>query len=145
MKNIFLAAIWSFVLFTNNIYAQSIRLDKKNIEAVHVYVSSEIQLGKEVIRVIKDSNVKEVDEPTFVKLKGIHFRNGSIEVKVMSRLLKVRRTLPEVLSVSPSVSTTAIRNMKVSISAPSTQEQMTRCDEIMPFNIILIPNTNLTA
>jgi hypothetical protein len=88
MKIIFLASIGNFVLLTNYLYAQSIPLDKKNIEPVHVFVSSEIQPGKEVIRVVKDSGVKEVDEPTFVKIKGINFRNGTIEVKVMSRLLK---------------------------------------------------------
>src|SRR5205814_6058844 len=28
------------------------------------------------------------DEPTFVKIPGINFKNGAIEVKVLSRLLK---------------------------------------------------------
>jgi hypothetical protein len=41
-----------------------------------------------VIKVIKDSSVKEFDEPTFVKIKGIDFKNGTIEVKVLSRLLR---------------------------------------------------------
>ncbi|WP_378410445.1 family 16 glycoside hydrolase [Rhodocytophaga aerolata] len=45
-------------------------------------------MGKEAVKVIKDSTVKEVDEPTFVKIKGIDFSNGTIEVKVLSRLLK---------------------------------------------------------
>ncbi len=88
MKNIFLAGICCFAMFTNNIYAQSVRLDKNNMEAVHVYLSAEKLMGMDVIRVIKDSNVKEVDEPTFVKIKGIQFKNGTIEVKVLSRLLK---------------------------------------------------------
>ena len=39
------------------------------------------------VRVIKDSSVKLVDEPTFVKIKGIHFQDGEIQVKVFSRLL----------------------------------------------------------
>ena len=43
--------------------------------------------GKEVVKVIKDSAVTEVDEPTFAKLKGLDFKNGTIEVKVLSRLL----------------------------------------------------------
>ena len=75
-------------LFANNTYAQSISLDKNNMEAVHVYMSAEKQMGKEVIRVIKDSNVKDFDEPTFVKIRRIQFKNGTIEVKVLSRLLK---------------------------------------------------------
>jgi hypothetical protein len=77
-----------FVLIANNLYAQSISLNKNNIEAVHVSVSAEKLMGKEAIKVIKDSSIKEVDEPTFVKIKGIDFKNGTIEVKVLSRLLK---------------------------------------------------------
>jgi hypothetical protein len=50
-------------------------------------MSIEKFMGKEVVKVIKDSTVTEVDEPTFVKLKGIEFKNGTIEVKVLSRLL----------------------------------------------------------
>jgi hypothetical protein len=41
-----------------------------------------------VIRVVKDSTVKESDEPTYVRIRGINFKNGTIEVKVLSRLLK---------------------------------------------------------
>ena len=44
--------------------------------------------GKDVVRVVKDSTVREADEPTFVKIKGVDFTNGTIEVKVLSRLLK---------------------------------------------------------
>ncbi|MFZ6014505.1 MAG: hypothetical protein ACOYXT_29465 [Bacteroidota bacterium] len=44
--------------------------------------------GKETVKVIKDSTVNEFDEPTFVKLKGIDFKNGTIEVSVLSLLLK---------------------------------------------------------
>jgi len=44
-------------------------------------------MGKEVVKVIKDSAVTEFDEPTFAKLKGLDFKNGTIEVKVLSRLL----------------------------------------------------------
>ncbi len=44
--------------------------------------------GKHVVRVIKDSSIKKFDEPTFVKIKGINFKNGIIEVKVLSKLLK---------------------------------------------------------
>jgi len=50
-------------------------------------VSFEKMSGEDVIKVVKDSTVKEVDEPTYVRLKGIDFKNGTIEVKVLSRLL----------------------------------------------------------
>ena len=45
-------------------------------------------MGKEVVKVIKDSSVKVLDEPTFIKVNEIDFKNGTIEVKVMNRLLK---------------------------------------------------------
>jgi hypothetical protein len=50
-------------------------------------MSIEKFMGKEIVKVIKDSTVREFDEPTFTKLKGIDFNNGTIEVKVFSRLL----------------------------------------------------------
>ena len=43
--------------------------------------------GKKAVRVTKDSSVKEFDEPTFVRLDNIDFKNGTIEVKVLSKLL----------------------------------------------------------
>jgi hypothetical protein len=88
MKNIFLSIISCFAFIVNNMQAQSISLDKSNIEAISVYVSAEKMMGKDVIKVIKDSSVKEFDEPTFVKVRGSDFKNGTIEVKVLSRLLK---------------------------------------------------------
>jgi hypothetical protein len=50
-------------------------------------MSIEKSMGKDVVKVIKDPNVTESDEPTFAKLKGIDLKNGTIEVKVLSRLL----------------------------------------------------------
>jgi len=88
MKNIISSFICCYLLIAGNLYSQSISLHKKNLEAVNVLMTAEKLIGKEVIKVIKDSTVKEVDEPTFVKIKGIDFKNGTIEVKVLSRLLK---------------------------------------------------------
>jgi hypothetical protein len=88
IKSICLPVIACFLVPADNLYAQSISFDKNNIEAVHVFMSLEKMAGKKVLRVIKDSSVKKVDEPTFVKLKGLNFKNGIIEVKVLSRLLK---------------------------------------------------------
>src|SRR5580765_2003689 len=50
-------------------------------------MSIEKLMGKEVVKVIKDSAITEFDEPTFTKIKGTDFKNGIIEVKVLSRLL----------------------------------------------------------
>ncbi|GGC68557.1 hypothetical protein GCM10011387_22450 [Pedobacter quisquiliarum] len=44
--------------------------------------------GYKVVKVVKDSAVKAVDEPTFAKVVNSDFKNGTIEVKVLSRLLK---------------------------------------------------------
>jgi hypothetical protein len=88
MKNNFLFFICIFSFITGNLYSQSISLNTNNLEAVHVSLSEEKLMGKDVIKVIKDSTLKDVDEPTFVKIKGIDFKNGTIEVKVLSRLLK---------------------------------------------------------
>jgi hypothetical protein len=43
--------------------------------------------GKETLRVVKDSTVVPVDEPTFARLIAPDFQNGCIEVNVLSRLL----------------------------------------------------------
>jgi hypothetical protein len=71
-----------------HLYSQAIKFDKNKLEAVNVSMSIENFMGKEVVKVIKDSTVREVDEPTFIRIKAVDFKNGTIEVKVLSRLLK---------------------------------------------------------
>jgi len=85
MRYIFLSVICCFV---NSLHAQLINFNKSGIEPVNVSVSAMKLMGKEVVKVLKDSSVKGADEPTFVRIKGIQFKNGTIEVKVLSRLLK---------------------------------------------------------
>jgi len=75
------------IILSMTSYSQTIKLNGNNLEAVNVFMSIEKLMDKEVVKVIKDSSVKEADEPTFVKIKGINFKNGKIEVKVLSRLL----------------------------------------------------------
>jgi len=70
------------------LFAQVIRFDKSNLEANLVNISVEKMKDKQVVKVMRDSTVKDADEPTFVKIKGIDFKDGTIEVKVLSRLLK---------------------------------------------------------
>ena len=67
--------------------AQVIRFEKDKLEPYQVSMSIEKLQGKEVIKVTKDKEIKEVDQPTFVKIKGTNFQNGTIEVSVLSRLL----------------------------------------------------------
>jgi hypothetical protein len=76
------------VLSGSSLLAQTIKLDKNNLEANKVSMSFEKVKGKEAVRIIKDSTLEGSDQPTFVKIKGIDFSNGTIEVKVLSRLLK---------------------------------------------------------
>jgi hypothetical protein len=64
------------------------RFDKSNLVPNLVSVSVEKSDGKDVLKVIKDSVVKDADEPTFVKIKNSNLENGIIEVKVLSRLTK---------------------------------------------------------
>jgi Domain of Unknown Function (DUF1080) len=84
----YLILTFSIMLLAINSQAQAVKLTQSNLVANQVYMSLEKMDGKKVVRVIKDSTLKEVDEPTFVKIKDIDFENGTIEVKVLSRLLK---------------------------------------------------------
>lgn len=87
MKRLILTLfIWYFGC-SSTLYSQIFKFDKNKLEAVNVSMSIEKFMGKEVVKVIKDSAVTQVDEPTFAKLKGLNFKNGTIEVKVLSRLL----------------------------------------------------------
>lgn len=69
-------------------FSQVIKLKPENLEAVDVSMSTEKFMGKEVLKVIKSPAITKVDEPTFVKVKDSDFKNGTIEVKVLSRLTK---------------------------------------------------------
>jgi len=75
------------VIFSMTSYSQTIKLESNKLEAVNVSMSIEKLMGEEVVKAVKDSSVKEADEPTFAKIKGVNFKNGTIEVKVLSRLL----------------------------------------------------------
>ena len=77
-----------FLLSSNNLYSQTIKFDQSRFESNHVSVAMEKVMGKMALRVVKDSTVKEADEPTFARTKEIDFSNGTIEVSVLSRLLK---------------------------------------------------------
>src|SRR4051812_14789205 len=87
MKSIRLIWIGLSLLSTINLFSQSVKLNTNLLEPVNVSVTVNKVNGKEEVKVIKSDSIKEFDEPTFAKIKGIDFRNGSIEVKVFSRLL----------------------------------------------------------
>lgn len=68
--------------------AQTVKIGDYELKACSVSLSKEKLDNKEVIKVIKDSSVKATDAATFAKLTSVDFANGTIEVKVLSRLLK---------------------------------------------------------
>ena len=81
--------IFFLLIFINQIvFAQKVILEKGNLIANQVYMSFEKIEGKNALRVEKDSTLLPIDEPTFVKIKDLDFKDGEIEVKVLSRLLK---------------------------------------------------------
>ena len=80
------------IILSINAYSQTIKPDLNRLEAANVFISKEKLMGREAVKVIKDSSVKEVDEPTFFKTVGVNFKNGTIEIKVLSKLLN---TAPE--------------------------------------------------
>lgn len=74
-------------IFSLHAFSQTIDFTKVKLEPHLVYSSVEKMGKKTVVKVVKDSTVKKADEPTFVKLSDIQFKDGTIEVKVLSRLL----------------------------------------------------------
>lgn len=58
-----------------------------NLRPVNTFVSAAKIEGKEAIQITKDLKVTAVDEATFAKLVDTDFKNGSIEVTVLSKLL----------------------------------------------------------
>ncbi|WP_188876160.1 family 16 glycoside hydrolase [Sphingobacterium alkalisoli] len=79
--------LFLFLFATESAYSQKINLDVSKLVPVNVYMEVDDLQGESIVRVVKDSTVKEADEPTFVRIKNANFKNGIIEVEVLSRLL----------------------------------------------------------
>ncbi|MCW3119109.1 MAG: hypothetical protein JWM28_3191 [Chitinophagaceae bacterium] len=75
------------LLVSTQLFSQNFDFEKSILRPVHVSMSLIKMEGKKAVRVTKDSSIKEFDEPTFVKLENIDFKNGVIEVTVLSKLL----------------------------------------------------------
>ena len=88
MKHFITTVLASVFLSATSLLAQQVSLDKATLKPYQVSMELVQQMGKQAVKVIKDSTIKLVDEPTFVKIKDINFSNGTIEVKVLSKLLK---------------------------------------------------------
>ena len=87
MKRIIFSIISCYLFGAINLYSQNVKLNRNNLAAINVSVSIDKLKGKEVLRIIKDSAVKAADEPTFAKIEGVNFKNGTIEINVLSKLL----------------------------------------------------------
>jgi hypothetical protein len=88
MKNLKYIFVVCFLIVCKSLSAQKINFNTNILQPNQVSMSFEKLDNKEVLKVVKDTSVQLVDEPTFVRIKDLNFKNGSIEVKVLSRLLK---------------------------------------------------------
>lgn len=64
-----------------------ISLDAEKISAVNTFFKVQDLEGRTVVRVTKDPKVTAVDEPTFARIAGCEFLNGTIQMQVKSKLL----------------------------------------------------------
>lgn len=94
MNKVILTTLIS-VLSILSSYAQTIKFEGREFELSNVKASVVKLKGEKVLKVERnleklpfDAKRMEatVDEPTFVKLKDLNFKNGTIEVKVLSRI-----------------------------------------------------------
>ena len=76
-----------FLFCLTSLHSQTIKLEKSKLQPVNVFMSLEQLMGKQVVRVIKDSAVTNNVQPSFVKIAGTDLKNGTIEVNVLSKLL----------------------------------------------------------
>jgi hypothetical protein len=76
------------LLGCTTLIAQSLKWEQKTLEPVGVLMSIEKLEGKNVVKVSKDLSSQTANAPAYVRIKGVDFKNGTIEVKLLSRLLK---------------------------------------------------------
>lgn len=74
-------------LIVNTVSAQKIKLEEKRLTPVQTSMSMTRINGKRAVSVIKSPNVLADDEATYVRINDLDFKDGVIEVKVLSRLL----------------------------------------------------------
>lgn len=74
------------VLFTTCLLSQAIKLESTKLEAVNVDMSVEEYMGTEAVKVIKHPDIQGPDQPTYAKIRTVDFRNGTIELNVLSKL-----------------------------------------------------------
>jgi hypothetical protein len=60
---------------------QTVELKKENLKPVNSFLSFEKLDGEEVVRVVKDPIIKELDEPTFLRINNLDFTDGTINLR----------------------------------------------------------------
>ena len=83
----FLLTLVFTVFIMNRAEAQQIKLEEDRLTAVQTSISMVRIKGKKAVRVVKSAAVKEDDEATYAKINDFTFKDGVIEVEVLSRLL----------------------------------------------------------
>jgi hypothetical protein len=86
MKSITLVAAL-LVLVTLQSRSQEFDLTKTKLEAVKVSMSTAQVEKKNALKVVKDGAEQGANESSFAKLPGVDFKDGTIEVRLLSRLL----------------------------------------------------------
>lgn len=66
---------------------KQIEIRPENFVPLHTVAETITLNGKPVLRVVKSEKINLYDENTYVKIKDILFHNGTIEMKMKSRLL----------------------------------------------------------
>lgn len=66
---------------------KKICLNKEFFKAVHTAIENVSFDGDQVLRVVKNDKLMEFDTNSYAKVETIDFHNGTIEVKMLSRLL----------------------------------------------------------
>lgn len=93
---VFFAALLLISLSNLASYAQTITWKNQVYEAKNVKASLTKLNGEEVLRVERDLKafpfdeknlINTVDEPTYLKLKNVDLENGTIELKMLSKIL----------------------------------------------------------
>lgn len=64
-----------------------ISLDARNFTAVHTAIATPTLEGQSILRVVKKDKINLYDQNTYAKINGLLFHNGTIELKMKSRLL----------------------------------------------------------
>jgi hypothetical protein len=87
MRLITLVATLGLLTSSPGVFAQAVDFRRATLEPIQVTTSVENLFGRDVVKVVKSPAVTKDDEATFTRIKGLEFHNGTIEVKVLSKLL----------------------------------------------------------